>query len=148
MNELAQAVKDRLLDFIDKKGLNVSAFERVSGLSNGYIRNFKGNLGGAKLEGILKAFPELSKEWLFYGKGQNPFSPNLEGGKSENPVEENPCLEAENRPQLSNTELLLRDMLAEERAKNQALTEMIWELKEENGKLKALLSTERKGGVA
>lgn len=148
MNELAQAVKDRLLDFIDKKGLNVSAFEKASGLSNGYIRNFKGNLGGAKLEGILNAFPELSKEWLFYGKGPNPFNSNLEDTQSENPVVENPRLEAENRPQLSNTELLLRDMLAEERAKNQALTEMIWELKEENGKLKALLSTERKGGVA
>ena len=148
MNEIALAVKDRLLYFIAEKGLSVSAFEKASGLSNGYIRNIKGNFGGSKLEGILNAFPELSKEWLFYGKGPSPFESNLEGGQLENPVEEKPRLETEVMPQLSNTELLLRDMLAEERARNETLNEMIWELKEENGKLKALLTSERKGGFA
>lgn len=48
---------------------------------------------------------------------------------------------------LSSAEMLLRDMLAEERARNEALNEVIWELKKENGKLAALLS-ERKGGTA
>lgn len=148
MNEITLAVKNRLLFFIEQKGLSVSAFEKASGLSNGYIRNIKGNFGGSKLEGILNAFPELSKEWLFYGKGPSPFEPNLEESQFENPVEERPRLEAETKPTLSNVELLLRDMLAEERAKNEALNEKIWELAEENGKLKALLSTERKGGVA
>ena len=39
-------------------------------------------------------------------------------------------------------------MLAEERARVDTLNEIIWELKEENGKLKALLNSERKGGAA
>lgn len=68
MSELANRVKERLLAFIEYKELSVSAFEKACGLSNGYIRNFKGNLGGAKLEGILSAFPELNKDWLLFGK--------------------------------------------------------------------------------
>lgn len=139
MSELAQKVKERLIAFIEYKELSISAFEKACGLSNGYIRNFKGNLGGAKLEGILKAFPEIDKEWLLFGK------------ESSYDIEEtldSPQLEAEHKPQLSNTEILLRDMLAEERARVDTLNEMIWELKEENGKLKALLNSERKGGDA
>ena len=62
--------------------------------------------------------------------------------------EEKPSLVAENIPQLSNTEILLREMLAEERARNEALNEMIWELKAENARLKALMEGERKEGVA
>ena len=68
MSELANKVKDRLISFIEYKELSVSAFEKACGLSNGYIRNFKGNLGGAKLEGILNAFPELDKDWLLFGE--------------------------------------------------------------------------------
>lgn len=68
MSELANKVKERLLTFIAYKELSVSAFEKACGLSNGYIRNFKGNLGGAKLEDILNAFPELSRDWLLFGK--------------------------------------------------------------------------------
>ena len=68
MSELANRVKERLLAFIEYKELSVSAFEKACGLSNGYIRNFKGNLGGTKLEGILSAFPELNKDWLLFGK--------------------------------------------------------------------------------
>ena len=66
----------------------------------------------------------------------------------ENLTEEKPTLEAEQRPQLSSAEVVLRDMLAEERARVDSLNEIIWELKEENGKLKALLEGERKGGNA
>lgn len=144
MNEVSQMVKSRLSEFIEYKGLTNAAFEKKCGLSNGYIRNFKGNLGVKKLEDILISFPELNKNWLLFGTGSMLLSEN----QSENPVEEKPRLEAEVIPQLSNTEVLLRDMLAEERARNESLNEIIWELKEENGKLKALLTSERKGGVA
>lgn len=61
--------KDRLLEFIEKQGLAVSRFEGLSGLSNGYVRNFKGNLGEEKLNGILNAFPELNRVWLLTGEG-------------------------------------------------------------------------------
>ena len=58
-----------------------------------------------------------------------------------------PELAAEQKPQLSDVELLLRDMLAEKEAKIDALNELIWELKEENARLKTLLESERKGGI-
>lgn len=79
MSELANKVKERLIAFIEYKELSVSAFEKACGLSNGYIRNFKGNLGGTKLEDILNAFPELDREWLLFGTT-----------KSEDSVEEQP----------------------------------------------------------
>lgn len=68
--------------------------------------------------------------------------------QTKSPIEEKPRLETEVKPQLSDVEALLRDMLAEERARVDTLNEVIWELKEENGKLKALLGDERKGGGA
>ncbi len=59
-----------------------------------------------------------------------------------------PELVAELKPQLSNVEILLRDMLAEKEAKIDALQERINELIEENARLKTLNEGERKGGVA
>lgn len=69
MGELGTKVKERLLSFIKYKGMSNLAFEKQCGLSNGYLRNFKGNLGSDKLANILSAFPELSREWLLYGEG-------------------------------------------------------------------------------
>ena len=62
--------------------------------------------------------------------------------------DEMPGLVAEPKPQLSNVEILLRDLLAEERARVDALQERINELIEENARLKTLIEGERKGGVA
>lgn len=59
---------------------------------------------------------------------------------------EQPKLVAEQIPSLSNVEILLRDMLAEKEAKIDTLQELIWELKEENGRLKEQLRA--KGGDA
>ena len=59
-----------------------------------------------------------------------------------------PELVAEHKPQLSNVEILLREMLAEKEAKIDALQERINELIEENARLKTLIEGERKGGVA
>lgn len=59
-----------------------------------------------------------------------------------------PELVAEYKPQLSNVEILLRDMLAEKEAKIDVLQDRINELIEENARLKTLIESERKGGVA
>ena len=87
MNEVAQKVKDRLFEFIAHLGLSNSAFEKKCGLSNGYIRNFKGNLGTQKLEDILNTFPQLNKDWLLFGKGSMLISSE---NQPENPVVEQP----------------------------------------------------------
>lgn len=65
-----QSIKDRLIIFVNYTNLSISAFEKKCNLSNAYIRNFKGNLSAGKLEGILKAFPELNKDWLLTGCGE------------------------------------------------------------------------------
>lgn len=66
--------------------------------------------------------------------------------ESEDTVEEKPGILAECRPALSNVELLLWNQLAEKDAKIDALNEIIWELKEEIGRLKAELASTHKGG--
>lgn len=53
-------------------------------------------------------------------------------------------LVAEQKPSLSNVEILLRDMLAEKEAKIDTLNEIIWELKAENARLREQLRI--KGG--
>ena len=63
-------VKERIHLFIESLNMPVSRFEKRCGLSNGYVKNFKGGLGAEKLEGILNAFPELNREWLLNGNGQ------------------------------------------------------------------------------
>ena len=63
-------VKERLLQFIKTMGLSVAQFERRAGLSNGYIRNFRGSFGGNKFDMILEAFPMLNREWVTMGRGE------------------------------------------------------------------------------
>lgn len=63
-------LKERITKFIEYKGIPRSTFEQMSGLSNAYTRNIKDNVGATKLEGILKAFPELNRVWLLTGEGE------------------------------------------------------------------------------
>lgn len=63
-------VKERIFLFIEYVGISKNKFEKMAGLSTGYLKNFKGSLGADKLEGILNAFPELNREWLLNGNGQ------------------------------------------------------------------------------
>lgn len=81
-----EGIKDRLLDFIQSKGIAVSTFESKCGLSNGYIKNSKGNFGAKKLDDILNAFPEMSRKWLLYGEGEmlNNGSSPIVGSKADN----------------------------------------------------------------
>lgn len=62
-------IKDRIFLFIDSQSMPVSRFEKKASLSNGYLKNLKGNIGVDKLDCILKAFPELNREWLLNGTG-------------------------------------------------------------------------------
>lgn len=59
---------DRILQFIDYKGINKSNFYKSTGLSNGFLDKVK-DVGVSKLELILKSYPELSMEWLIFGTG-------------------------------------------------------------------------------
>lgn len=63
------AFKDRVNQLISWLKISRAEFERRAGLSNGYTRNLGGVPGAEKLEGILKAFPEISRSWLLNGEG-------------------------------------------------------------------------------
>lgn len=63
-------VKDRIYQFCKKKGIAVRNFEQNCGLSNGYVSSMRKGLGVGKLENVLNAYPELSREWLLYGEGE------------------------------------------------------------------------------
>ena len=64
---------DRLMQYIDYKGISKRAFEVDNDLSNGYLwkqlsRN--ADLGEGVLIKILENCPDLSPEWLLTGKGE------------------------------------------------------------------------------
>lgn len=39
-------------------------------MSNGYVSSIRKGLGVTKLENVLNAFPDLSRDWLLYGEGE------------------------------------------------------------------------------
>ncbi|WP_198024632.1 S24 family peptidase [Prevotella sp. oral taxon 299] len=45
-------------------------FESLADLSTGYITSMRKSFGEQKLSNVLKAFPELNRDWLLYGEGE------------------------------------------------------------------------------
>ena len=130
-------ILERIKQFIDYKGIAISAFEKSIGMSNASLgKSLKtgGTIGADKLGIILSTYPEINLHWLVTGEGEM---------LKESPQ---PKLIANQVPSLSNTEILLRDLLAERDNEIKALNEIIWELKEEIGSLKNQL--EHKGETA
>ena len=64
-----KSVKERIGEFAKAKQITIRDFERKSGLSNGYVNAMRKGLGTEKLENVLSAFPDLSRDWLLYGEG-------------------------------------------------------------------------------
>lgn len=64
------AVKERVISFIKSEGISTSAFEKSSGLSNGFVKNIGKSIGMDKLEKILKSYPNLNGVWLMTGEGE------------------------------------------------------------------------------
>jgi len=60
------SVKERLLSWIEKNKLSISAVAIKSGIGDGKIRKAD-NLSADTLCAILKAYPEISAEWLMRG---------------------------------------------------------------------------------
>lgn len=67
---MERTVKQRLMDFIQYKGLSQGKFERMCNMSNGYLNNLKKTIGSEKLQNVCRAFPDLNTEWLLYGEGK------------------------------------------------------------------------------
>lgn len=67
---MEQTVKERLITFLKAKRLGQTKFEKLCGLSNGYINNLRHCPSAAKLAQILEAFPDLNRAWLLTGEGE------------------------------------------------------------------------------
>ena len=66
---MEKTVKQRLVEFINHKGISQGRFERMCNLSNGYVNNLKKSIGVEKMHSIAQAFPELNIEWLLREEG-------------------------------------------------------------------------------
>ena len=152
MNELAIRVKERFNEFIAQSGLSVAAFEKKCGLSNGYVRNFKGNFGIAKLEDILSAFPLLNKEWLLYGNGNmlldsesQPQNPTVEQPEDRGMIEKMLLLVESQRKDIETLIELVKK-------KDEKIAELVQENMELNNEISRLkldsLMHKHKGGIA
>lgn len=67
---MEETVKDRLTRFRQYKKLGQGKFEKLSGLSNGYLTQLRKAPGSEKLQRILCAFPDLNRTWLLTGEGE------------------------------------------------------------------------------
>jgi len=80
-------VKERIYFFVKAKGITIKKFEEDSQLSNGYVSSMRKSLGEEKLNNVLKAFPELNRDWLLYGEGEMlKSSVNIENGDNSTQV--------------------------------------------------------------
>lgn len=67
-------MKNKITQFIDKKGISKLQFYRQTGLSNGFLdKNFSFSVDN--LVKILNAYPELNKDWILFDKGKMLVSP-------------------------------------------------------------------------
>lgn len=75
-------IVERIKQFIDEKGIAISAFEKSVGMSNAsFGKSLKngGAIGTDKLENILSIYPDLSPSWLLTGEG-SMLRPSASGG--------------------------------------------------------------------
>lgn len=120
--------------FMFEQKIKQSVLAQYLGVSEGYISQ------------VASGKKQLSDE-NFSKVLNNPYGWDV-SMLTEESRDSKPELVTEYKPQLSNVEILLRDMLAEKEAKIDVLQEKINELIEENARLKTLIESERKGGVA
>lgn len=63
-----EGVRERLIRFIEHKGMKLHRFEKVCGLSTGYVNNIRQSIQPDKLMSIVQNFPDLNVSWLMLGE--------------------------------------------------------------------------------
>lgn len=66
---MESSVKQRLILYLKNKKIGQTRFEKLAGLSTGYISNLKNSPSVDKAEKILMAAPDLNRVWLLTGEG-------------------------------------------------------------------------------
>lgn len=67
---MERTVKQRLIEYLEYKGIGRNKFESMAGLSLGYITKLKNAPRPEKLVSILHVAPDLNKVWLLTGEGE------------------------------------------------------------------------------
>ena len=62
--------KERLKEFLKANNLSEGKFERLVGLSNGFVSNVGDSIRTKNLEKITNMFPSLNTAWLLTGAGE------------------------------------------------------------------------------
>lgn len=64
------AVKERLISFLEYKGISKSEFGRIIGVSSAFVTSMRKSIQPDKVESIAFNFPELNIKWLMTGEGE------------------------------------------------------------------------------
>lgn len=85
---MTNSVKERLIAFIDYKGISKNKFEILCGLSKRYVSNISKSISPDVAERISLNFPELNMGWILTGDGEMlKSSPAVSDGTVGIPVE-------------------------------------------------------------
>ena len=127
---MEESMKQRLMRFIKSQNLSQGKFERMCGMSNGYLCNIKQSIGSSKIQSIAMAFPQLNTEWLLTGVGDML----NEGYTTFDPV----GVATPTAPNLENEIILLKAKLEEKEKMIELLKQQLEELNNLN---KGLMTT-------
>lgn len=64
------AVKERLIDYLEYKGISKSEFGRIIGVSSAFVTSMRKSIQPDKVESIANSFPDLNINWLMTGEGE------------------------------------------------------------------------------
>ena len=65
-----ETLKERLIEFIDSKGMSRRSFLLSCGFSESYLNNISKGISYDAIEKIKSKYPELSMPWLVLGEGE------------------------------------------------------------------------------
>lgn len=66
---MEKTVKERIVEYLEYKGIGQNRFEAMAGIPNGTISHAKKSPSVDNLMKIANASPDLNWEWLLTGKG-------------------------------------------------------------------------------
>lgn len=64
------SVKERLIKYLDFKGVSKSDFGRTIGVSSAYVTSIRKSIDDEKVLRISEKYPDLNTNWLLYGEGE------------------------------------------------------------------------------
>lgn len=123
---MGTTVKERLIQYINHKGLSKNKFETICGFGSRYVSNISVSIPPDKIKMISLNFPDLNTGWLLTGEGEML----RENGQNTSASASLP--EAGN----SGSETLLMRIIESKDAKIEELSRRIGELEAENRFLK------------